>query len=719
MIQFKLRGFMTAAAAFGMISGCAATTDPETTVGKPDETGDAAEKLANGKADAWNSRNNPNGLRIQMNRTLADLPMTGATETPAWPDTYWPTYRDSTNARWQETGSYLDDLSPMEKYDAAFNGWDPNTVRDLRPFDASDCSEGSFDPEYYEKLGPAARHVSNNKGNKRTREAAVGGLLDDRCEAKEDSSCMTACETSPEGAERERCEKRCDRGGVETWWGLCHAWAPAAVLEKEPLHAVTIPTEFGDISFTVGDIKALYSVIYDRSDSSLIGGRCNDFDVKRDETTGRIISDNCRDLNAGSFHVVMTNLLGLQKRGFVEDRTFDYEVWNQPVKGYTVHSMDEITAADAHELLNVDVNNPTDCVSGVDITDGDYCYNKNIDTLYKVSATLDWITESHASTIAEGVENLRRYSRNDTYSYIIEVKDGELVGGEWYGSSIRNHPDFVWLPFRPLNGNRYVNMEQVRLLGEMSQEDQTETNAAMAEVISVTSGDVNIAIPDKTPAGITSTIEVGDGVELDEAKISVDITHTYVGDLIVTATSPNGRAYVLHNKEGGSTDNLKKTFTIDGVGAINGVWTLSVSDNYGADLGTLNSWKIDFTVGAQPTSETVNEFSNDRSIEIPDNDSEGIGSYIDVDTTGSIKSLELVLDINHTYISDLEITLKKGGVSKVIFNREGGSSDDIKRTFKIDEFNGQDASGRWFLNIRDLAHLDSGTRNGWSLKIKR
>ncbi len=720
MIGFNLRSVLTASLAFGLATGCSPTDGPQSiTEGKPDETGNAAEKLADGKADAWNNRNNPNGLRVVMNRTLADLPMEGATETAAWPDTYWPTYEDSTNARWQNTGNYLDDLSPMEKYDVAFNGWDPSSVSELRPFDASDCSEGSFDAEYYEKLGPAARYVSNHKGNKRTRDAALAGSLDDRCDAKEDSTCVTACESKPEGAERDRCEQRCDRGGVETWWGLCHAWAPAAVLEKEPLHTVTIPTEYGDINFTVGDIKALYSVIYDRSDASLIGGRCNDFDVKRDETTGRIISENCRDLNAGSFHVVMANLIGIQKRGFVEDRTFDYEVWNQPVKGYTVHSMDEVTSAEAHELLNVDVENPSDCISGVDVSEGDYCYNKNVDTLYKVSATLDWITESHASTVPEGAENLNRYSRNDTYTYILEVKDGEVVGGEWYGDSIQNHPDFVWLPFRPLNGNRFVNMQKVRLLGDMSQEDQTATEGPAPEVISVTSGDVNIEIPDNKSTGISSSIEVGDAVEVNEAKVSVDITHTYVGDLILKLTAPNGREYVLQNKEGGSTDDLKKTFTIDGVGAINGDWTLSVSDNYRVDTGTLNHWTLDFTVGEETTPAEVKEFKNEIKAEIPDNNIDGIQSYIDVEADGSIKGLELVLDISHTYVSDLEITLRKGGVSKVFYNREGGSSDDVKRSFKIDEFNGLDASGRWFLSIRDLAHLDVGTRNAWSLKVKQ
>ena len=684
-------------AAFAMLASGCGTEEAETLAPqKADDTGAAAEKLADGKADAWNSRNNPDGLRVEMTKTLADLPMNGEPENRAWPDTYWPTYMDSTNHRWQTTGNFLDDLSPMEKYDVVFNGWDPTAVQDLRPFDGKNCAEDSFDPTYYEKLGPGAKYVSANMGNKSTREAVLAGELETSCNAKADSECVKACDDVPE-EDQSRCKDRCDRGGVETWWGLCHAWAPAAILEKEPLHPVTMPTEFGDITFEIGDIKALYSVMYNRSSAALIGGRCNDLEVKRDETTGRIVNDDCRDLNAGSFHVAMANLVGIQKRGFVEDRTYDYEVWNQPVKGYDVHEMTEISVEEAHELLKVDVENPTDCITGVDVANGDYCYQAGIDQLFKVSTSLHWITESHASTVAEGVENLARYSRTDRYTYILEVRDGEIVGGEWYGSSIQNHPDFIWLPFRAASYNPALNVEKVRLLGNKSQIDPTAVPAGpVSDMITVESGALATAIPDKDLTGISSSLEVGDGVEVASAKVYLDITHTYIGDLVITLNGPGGQVHELHNKQGGSQDDIKKSFEITPAGAIAGTWTLKVVDTYARDLGTLNSWKIDFSVAGadSPAPGQVVEAVSDIVAEIPDNLADGITSYVTVEQSGSIKKMELELDISHTYVGDLEITLSKGGVSKVVHNREGGSSDDLKKTFPLDEFNGQEASGR-------------------------
>ena len=102
---------------FSMVVGCAeetsrdgadvilATPAPTAPTGKPDDTGSQLDKVSDGKADAWNYRNNPNGLRVEMNTKLEDFPLSGETELQAWPDTYWPTYKDSTNHRWQTTGN--------------------------------------------------------------------------------------------------------------------------------------------------------------------------------------------------------------------------------------------------------------------------------------------------------------------------------------------------------------------------------------------------------------------------------------------------------------------------------------------------------------------------------------------------------------------------------------------------------------------------------------
>jgi len=111
------------------------------------------------------------------------------------------------------------------------------------------------------------------------------------------------------------------------------------------------------------------------------------------------------------------------------------------------------------------------------------------------------------------------------------------------------------------------------------------------------SNDDAIAIPDDDSAGISSTINVPDNVTVFGLTASVDISHTWIGDLVVTLTSPTGTESVLHNREGGNADNIVKSWDLsvfNGEMAM-GDWTLSVSDNVGADVGTLNNWGLTIT----------------------------------------------------------------------------------------------------------------------------
>ncbi len=104
------------------------------------------------------------------------------------------------------------------------------------------------------------------------------------------------------------------------------------------------------------------------------------------------------------------------------------------------------------------------------------------------------------------------------------------------------------------------------------------------------------AIPDNAPAGISNTIAVTDTGTITDAKLTVDITHSYRGDLKVTLTNGTD-SVVVHNATGGSADDLKQTFPVAGfVGkALAGGWTLKVVDTAAQDVGTLNSWSLEIS----------------------------------------------------------------------------------------------------------------------------
>ena len=105
------------------------------------------------------------------------------------------------------------------------------------------------------------------------------------------------------------------------------------------------------------------------------------------------------------------------------------------------------------------------------------------------------------------------------------------------------------------------------------------------------------SIPDNAPAGVSDTITVSDsGTVSGDVKITVDIDHTYSGDLRVSLVKGSVEK-VLSANVGGSADDIKKTFTVTGLSGqtLSGAWTLQIVDEAAQDVGTLNSWKIELT----------------------------------------------------------------------------------------------------------------------------
>jgi len=251
----------------------------------------------------WSPEDAPSLFDAELEYLLDALPQTGEAENIPWPGAYWPTWQDSINNRWAGPSSE----SPASKYGEAFGVAD---VEDR-----------------------VSRHYGIDRYSSRP-----SCTSDSDCQAAEGSCAIRT------GEESGRC--------IPTWWGICHAWAPAALLEAEPIHPVTRD----GVTFEVNDIKALVTLGYDKSYARGVSLRCNQ-DSSGDEIEydayGRPADPECVDTNPGTFHVVLTNYLGIRGESFVEDRTWDAEVWNQPMRGYRVESMDEVTAAQANQLVGV------------------------------------------------------------------------------------------------------------------------------------------------------------------------------------------------------------------------------------------------------------------------------------------------------------------------------------------------------------------------------
>ncbi|MCW5519097.1 HYR domain-containing protein, partial [Aureitalea sp. L0-47] len=136
------------------------------------------------------------------------------------------------------------------------------------------------------------------------------------------------------------------------------------------------------------------------------------------------------------------------------------------------------------------------------------------------------------------------------------------------------------------------------------------------------------------------------------------------------------------------------------------------------------------------------------ALPIPDSDPAGISTTITVADVGTVLDMNVDLDIEHTWVGDLIVTLESpAGTSITMIDRMGAppgtfgcSNNDLlvtlddEATLPIEDecsgspitgsftpnealsaFDGEDVNGDWILTVSDNAGGDTGTINGWTL----
>ncbi len=123
-------------------------------------------------------------------------------------------------------------------------------------------------------------------------------------------------------------------------------------------------------------------------------------------------------------------------------------------------------------------------------------------------------------------------------------------------------------------------------------------------------------IPDDDPDGISDTISIDTCPFIEDIEVEIAISHDWRSDLIVEVTSPAGDQATLHDREGGSVEDINATYPFpDNSGVISpedhlgdgeelldmtgtngtGDWELHVSDNLAGMAGTLDTWTVTLT----------------------------------------------------------------------------------------------------------------------------
>jgi len=124
-----------------------------------------------------------------------------------------------------------------------------------------------------------------------------------------------------------------------------------------------------------------------------------------------------------------------------------------------------------------------------------------------------------------------------------------------------------------------------------------------ANEISVSaSASPGLGIPDASATGVSTTLTIGTGIEIDRVEVTLSLAHSWISDLQVVLTSPDGTQSILVDRpgvgaldaNGSGQDNIAFTFgTVHDWGESGqGVWTLTIRDLAGGDTGVLNSWNL-------------------------------------------------------------------------------------------------------------------------------
>jgi Zn-dependent metalloprotease/subtilisin-like proprotein convertase family protein len=225
----------------------------------------------------------------------------------------------------------------------------------------------------------------------------------------------------------------------------------------------------------------------------------------------------------------------------------------------------------------------------------------------------------------------------------------------------------------------------------------------------------DVAIADFTTVESSITISGCAGNASVSSTVEVHIVHTFIGDLVINLVAPDGSLYLLHNRTGGTTDNIDQTYTVNLSGEVaNGTWRLRVQDAAGADTGFINSWTLNLVGGG---GGGVCNGTNGTDFTI--SDLATVNSPITISTCGRAPSATSTVEVHivHTYIGDLVVTLvAPDGSLYTLHNRTGGSADNINQTYTVN-LAGEAPNGTWNLRVRDAALFDTGRIDSWTLTL--
>jgi hypothetical protein len=308
----------------------------------------------------WDEESAPEIMGSSLERTFSSLPLAGRiiSQEKLWPGNYWPQRYGSINFRWFAKRKIGQNVQPPEK--ETIKSLSIRELAELSPAEKYDLFIGRYDY-------PLKKEV-----------------------------------------------ERIANPNALSWEGICHGWSPASINHREPTPKLMMNPDGIEIPFGSTDIKALLSFYYAYYhkviDTHQMGKRCFD-------TRSRLIEKNCHeDLNAGAFHLILANRLGIQGKSFILDIQRGNEVWNHPIQSFQSRVLQEHTR----------LQRPT------------FATMKQLE----IRSQIEVIEENgHSWNPVLGTK--KKILRKLIYRYLLDLDaQGLVIGGVWLSEE---RPDFIWM----------------------------------------------------------------------------------------------------------------------------------------------------------------------------------------------------------------------------------------------------------------------------------
>jgi len=466
-----------------------------------------------GKAEAWDDANAPAvfGLSsLKLKQIQEETALRGYLAEKPWADTYWPLNKKGVSDRWNGSNNFetfeaqRDDaiaalggetyestwkLSPAEKYDILVgdtsyaltkDGWD--VFDSYKDYEYSWSWMGhchGWAPAAYLEQTPKASVMATIDGKQMLfTEGDIRGLLTKahatnnttggtrflgtRCNARTiikdengrivDGTVYAAKEDAPKAADTATASTIfIDRN----FWGSHHVLTYTDAIDSKDIKVMqaTASADEPKGAFVVN----IYASIADYQSQTV------------EKESIFLYNKECRDTNAGTFHLVLVQYLSDQnaaedKRGFVMDVTREDQVWNQPAYGFesTITAVENV--AEIEDPLAAFRAEGTVQIARVE---------SKVSYGLERGPYVDY-TEENGSNIT-----------SKTYKYSLEIDaDGYVIGGEWdvssgYGGS--SAPDFLWAPQGSLTNSDKINYSEISKIHQCSLEIDRAKNVTLPD----------------------------------------------------------------------------------------------------------------------------------------------------------------------------------------------------------------------------------------------